>query len=676
MGPRISASLYITVVIALSLGALRGQVPLAFGPPDQTAVPGQPLSFTATGPAGTPLSILVDVAPATSSTVYGVLGLATTPSLYLAVDGIGIAGPLGLPPAGGGAQIPGSGTLTIQSPPVSAGSVGLERWAQAVVPDPSTAAGYTLSTNGATIGNMASCHVLVAPDADLAVSAIETVDVNYVEPLFTSFFGIAEDIDPSITFHDDETPAGRVSVQNTGGTTRTCRIRYALHTGSSGATTTAVAQTTSAPFSVIAGSGTQPLHKTPEFPNLRPHPPGIYTFVATLLAEHPAGSGAFVPSGAQAAVTITVTSRRPLLLVHGIIEDGTRFQDLGPMLEALSPDPIPVRRFSYASDDGAVPGLLGKSAEFAAFIAHTGVSEYDIAAHSLGALIIRHHILNNPPSGWTPRLVLFGGCNMGVSLAFNSLGVSILSGATPGGLSSSQFLDDIKPASAFITSLANGWHNVAPLVRVLNVIGTNCGGNSDGIVLANEAYMSETSNAPGTVLNRYVDEIHGTIPAFLSLFSLFTPCSLPAPGIGVFDAATASSRPSWHLVRDFLTAANPMAIATPSGVANNPPASANRGQLWIPLIGAGPAGGLFYASTSPLTSTMWWNGETNTFVWVDAPTSGGASACLNALPLGCLFSSTCSLPAGTAIAGQTRRTLPAAFGSSCTLLPDTSVYPY
>ena len=142
------------------------------------------------------------------------------------------------------------------------------------------------------------------------------------------------------------------------------------------------------------------------------------------------------------------------------------------------------------------------------------------------------------------------------------------------------------------------------------------------------------------------------------------------------DAATASSRPSWHLVRDFLTAANPMAIATPSGVANNPPASANRGQLWIPLIGAGPSGGLFYASTSPLTSTMWWNGETHTFVWVDAPVSGGASACLNTWPLGCFFGSTCSLPSGTAIAGRTRRTLPATFGSSCTLLPNVSVYPH
>ncbi len=661
----------------LTLGVLAlvvvspAQPVIQFGPADQVIAPGQALVFQLDGPAGAPVAIFTDVAPAMTPTVYGLFGLAATPSMELVVDGIGIAAAVGLAPPGLGLQLPATGSLSIATGPFTASSVGLQRWVQAVVPDPTSAAGYALSVNGATSGNTSSCRALVAPAHGISLGAFHAVDVNYVEPLFTSYFGVVEDIHESITFNDAETPAGLTTLQNAGPTAHTCRLRYRLRAGAVAGPV--VDEVSGAVFVVGPGATESRLDKAPDFPDLAPQPPGLYTMTAELLLEHPAGSGVFVSAGPSRSAALTVTTRRPLILVHGIIEDGTRFQDLPDMLESLSPDPVPVRRFNFASDDGAVPGLAGKVAELANFIAACGVTEYDLAAHSLGGLIVRQHLVDNPPVGWTPRLVLFGSANMGVSLAFNSVGVGILSAATPGSLSSSQFLDDIKPASSFVMSLTDSWETVASSVRVLNLIGTNCGGDSDGIVSVSEAYLAEPLNSPGTVLNRYVDEIHGTIPAFLSLFSILTPCSLPAPGIGVFDAATASTRPSWPLVRDFLTAADPMSISTPAGGGVSPPSSITRGQLWIPLVGSGPAGGLYYGTT--FNGTLWWNGETSTFVWVDAPAAGGASACLNSAPLGCLFASTCSLPAGTAQAGRTRRTLPAAFGSSCTLIPDLTVYP-
>ena len=663
----------LAVALCVIAAALPSQSTLLFGPPDQVITPGQPLAFQLTGPAGAPVAILADVAPAMTSTVYGTFGLAATSAMTLVVDGIGIASAIGLAPATISMQLSSTGTLGISTAPLGAASIGLERWAQAVVPDPAAAAGFTLSENGATSGNTSSCHFLVAPVDDVAVNALQVVDVNYVDPLFTTYFGVTEDVVPSITFHDDETPSGRVEINNTGTATRTCRMRYRIR-NAAGSSQPILDEQVGAPFTVSPGTTSTRLDRGPDFPDLSLQPPGSYVVSGDLLVEHPVGSGTFTSTGQSASATVTVTSRRPLLLVHGIIEDGTRFVDLAAMLESLSPDPIPVRRFNFASDDGAVPGLAGKVAEFENFIADAGISEYDIAAHSLGGLIIRRHLVDNPPVGWTPRLVLFGSANMGVSLAFNSLGVSVLSAATPGSLATSQFLDDIKPASAFVTALSDTWHTVAPSLRVLNLIGTNCGGDSDGIVAVSEAYMQETSNASGTVLNRYVDEIHGTIPAFLNLFSLFTPCSLPAPGLGAFPASTASTRPSWFLVRDFLTAADPMTISTPAGATASPPSSVSRGQLWIPLIGSGPAGGLYYGTT--FNGTLGGNGDPHTFVGVDAPPAGGASACLNTAPFGCLFASTCSLPSGTAQAGRTRRTLPAAFGASCTLLPDVSVYPY
>jgi hypothetical protein len=262
---------------------------------------------------------------------------------------------------------------------------------------------------------------------------------------------------------------------------------------------------------------------------------------------------------------------------------------------------------------------------------------------------------------------------MGTTLAFISAGVSILDLAYPGSLSGSTFMKDITSASAFLHTLNDDWHLTAPNVRVLNIIGTNCAGTGDGIIAVNEAFLADVAGQPSTVINRYVPEVHGTAPVFLNLFALLTPCTLPSPGLGAIDAATAATRSSYLMLNDFLASSTPLAIATPSGASSSRPSSASRGTLWIPLLNASaPATSLHNAVSWGL---IFFNWETHTFVWVNASTSGG-TLCLNTLPLGCLFASTCSLPSGVSQAGRTRRCHSITPSGGCSISANTVPFPH
>lgn len=630
-------------------------------PKDQVARAGETMTWGLTGPPFSPFSILIDALPASQVTPHGIFGLAGTPALSVPLDGLGLAPLLGVPGAPSIATFNSAGVFTMQSPVFGPGDVGLDFYLQCVAYDPTSASVLVLSSSGSSPSARGQ---VIAPE-NVTLDDLDIVDVNPVDPYYTAIGGPSVDIVSSVTFHDSDTPSARLQLTNNEPNSVSCRIAWRIASGG-----TLLVSHLGTTFTLGSGSSSL-LMAAPSFADLSPLSPGVYDVTAIL--EVASGTGGFSPTGQSSVASIRISATRPTILIHGIIEDGSRFLDLAHLLETDPVNPRPVRRFNYGSGDGPIPGMNGKAVEFHNFITQTGIAQFDIVAHSIGGLLIRRYLLDHPPIGFTPRLVFFGTPHMGTTLPFISAGVSILDLAYAGSLSGSIFMKEITSASVFLQMLNNDWPLTAPNVRVLNIIGTNCAGSGDGIISVNESFLADVVGQSSTVINRYVPEVHGTAPAFLNLFALLSPCTLPSPGLGAIDAATASTRSSYLMLNDFLSSPAPLAIPTPSGASTTPPTGASLGTLWIPLVNAnGPATSLNNAVSWGLTFFNW---ETHTFVWVDAPTSGG-TLCLNSLPLGCLFASTCSLPPGVSQAGRTRRCNPITPSGGCSISANAAPYPH
>ncbi len=630
-------------------------------PTDHVARVGQTMTWAISGPPFAPFSILIDSLPASQVTPYGVFGLAGTSALAIPLDGLGLASIIGVPGNPSTATLNGAGVLSVQSPVFAPGDVGLDFYLQCVVYDAAAPGVLVLSSSGSE----PSARARVVASEDISLDALDIVDVNPVDPYYTAIGGPTVDVVPSVCFHDNDTPSARIQFTNNEAIGVSCRLIWTITSGG------IVASSHIGSTFTLSPGASSLLQSAPTFADLSPLGAGTYDVTATL--EVASGSGGFWPTAQSETASIRISSTRPTILIHGIIEDGTRFHDLANLLETDPVNPRPVRRFNYGSGDGPTPGMSGKAMELHNFMTQTGIVEYDIIAHSIGGLVTRRYILDHPPVGFTPRVVFFGTPHMGTTLAFIGPGVSILDLAYPGSLSGSDFMKDITSASAFLHTLNNDWPLVSPNVRSLNIIGTNCAGTGDGIIAVNEAFLADVAGQAPVAINRYVPEVHGTAPAFLNLFALLSPCTLPSPGLGVIDAATAATRSSYLMLNDFLSSPTPLAIPTPPGASATRPSSANRGTLWIPLVNAsGPATTLHNAVSWGL---IFFNWETDTFVWTDASTTSG-TLCLNGLPLGCLFASTCSLPAGVSQAGRTRRCNPVTPSGGCTISADTGPYPH
>lgn len=548
-------------------------------------------------------------------------------------------------------------------------------------PDNDSAASRTTITGGGALVQLRSVTLC---DANLVDDALGSVPF----------------VEPSDCFHDLDDPWLSVTCRVTDALPRQGRVVYDI-LDQGGAVL--VAGLISPPFAMPADARDHDYRfAIASGPYQAACPPGArYGLRASLELE--SAPGVWVAEGPPVLDDFQVTTRRPVLLVHGLGGDETSFGELAAILEDEPTLGYPVRRFLYtAAAVNALPGqdaLDSKAMGLAAFVADTGYADYTIVAHSLGGLVARRFLAEQPMAGGDRRLVLLGVPNFGARAAFlfdpvytAPATTSIVSAFVPP--MTAAIREELTPGSDFLDDLGLDWGQVAPTIPVLNVVGyagldfdfilsilglpvpagilADFAGN-DGLVHGDEATLPQAlPGGPINPINVYVEEAHN-----LELAEAHAIFGAPAPAMARFGRDEfGGGRVSLQMLVAFHQAVtDPLAIGNPLA---QPPLSLATGSLIIPTGFVGPAFDDYCASNG----FCFRNQQTDRLLWTGLPlpapgTNEGLAAVAN-LPPGSPCVPALLAPAGLPRLPETRLCLPIVFpaaGSSLSLAPATS-WPY